>query len=764
MTRAGDGALRGLRVVEVADEISGPYCGKLLADLGAEVTKIEAPGGDSLRRWGPFPGGQPDPDRCGLFEYLNAGKRITVLDTASDSGGAAARRLIGDADVLIEAGATALSPHDPGLVVVRISNFGQHSPFRDRAETPLTMQAAAGWISARDPDRPPVQAGARIAEYVAGAYAALGALTALRIAPADRVTEVDISVLEALLSTLPYPMLMAERMRALGLPSNVRQAPMLGVVRAADGWVGINCLTGQHWLDVCAMLELPEYGEQQFAIMMGGPERAEFYAAAQPWLSARTVADIVELSQALRIPAAPVADGADALHCPQYVKRDFFVDGGADGWSFRRPGPPFRLSKTPAVAADGQPSSRRPRTAAAADPSLPFAGLKVLDLTTFWAGGYLTCYLGAFGADVVKVESIQRPDGFRYSGALPIEGEDWYERGALWQATNLNKRDITLDLTSERGREIAYKLAEQADVVVENFSPRVVEQFGLDYASLIALRPDVIAVRMPGFGLDGPWRDYVGWALNIEQVSGMSAVTGYAQGPPCNVQGPADPIVGVHAGVALLAALEHRDRTGEGQLIEVAQIEVGAAVTAEPVIEYSMNGIVRPREGNRRRGYCQGVYPTDTDDAWVALSVRDDTDWSQLVDVMGCPGLRRDDHDVFDEVVAAWTRARSSTDIVAALQDRGIPAEQVTTPEQMYDMPGLDGRGYYEDFCHAVTGRHRYPGWPLRITPGPTRHHRLAPPTLGQHNDEILGGLGLSRDELAALRRDRVIGERVMSS
>ena len=194
-------------------------------------------------------------------------------------------------------------------MIVRISNFGQHGPFRDRDATPLTMQAISGWISARDPDRPPVQAGARIAEYVAGAYAALGALTALRIAPTGQVTEVDVSELEALLSTLPYPMLMSERMRALGLPTNVRQSPMLGVVRAADGWVGINCLTGQHWLDVCAMLGLPEYGEQQFAIMMGGPERAEFYAAAQPWLDERTVADIVELSQALRIPAAPVADG-----------------------------------------------------------------------------------------------------------------------------------------------------------------------------------------------------------------------------------------------------------------------------------------------------------------------------------------------------------------------------------------------------------------------------------------------------------------------
>jgi crotonobetainyl-CoA:carnitine CoA-transferase CaiB-like acyl-CoA transferase len=786
------GALDGLRVVEIADEISGPYCGKLFADLGAEVTKIEAPKGDSLRQWGPFSGHEPDPDRGGLFEYLNAGKLGTVLDVTCEGDAAAARQLIGDADVLIDAsapgtldksglGVEALQQINPRLVVVRISNFGQHGPFRDRAATSLTMQALSGWISARDPDRPPVQAGARIAEYVAGAYAALGALTALRIAPTDRVTEVDVSVLEALLSTLPYPMLQAERMRTLGLPSNIRSGPMLGVVRAADGWVGINCLTGQHWLDVCAMLGLAEFGEQQFAIMMGGPERGEFFAAAQPWLSERTVAEIVELSQALRIPAAPVADGASALECPQYAKRGFFVDGGTHDWSFRRPGPPFRLSKTPALPArraprlgDVSPSGHRPRRHAdpVADPSLPFAGMKVLDLSTFWAGGYLTCYLGAFGADVVKVESIQRPDGFRYTAAYPHEGDDWYERSALWQATNLNKRDITLDLTSPPGRELARRLAAQADVVVENFSPRVMEQFGLDYPSLAALRPDVIGVRMPGFGLDGPWRDYVGWALNIEQASGMSAVTGYADGPPCNVQGPADPIVGVHAGVALLAALEHRGRTGEGQLIEVAQIEVCAAVTAEPVIEYSMNGIVRPRDGNRQRGCCQGVYPTDTDDAWVALSVRDDTDWSQLVEAMGRPALLEDArlatadgraaaHDVFDQVVAAWTRTQAPTNIVAALRERDIPVEEVVAPERMYDLPELDARGYYADFEHAVTGWHRYPGWPFRITPGPARHHRFAPPTLGQHNDEILSDLGLSRDELVALRRDRVIGERV---
>jgi crotonobetainyl-CoA:carnitine CoA-transferase CaiB-like acyl-CoA transferase len=782
------GPLEGLRVVEIAGEIAGPYCTKLLVDLGADVTKIEPPSGDPLRRWGPFPGGVPDPDKSGLFEYLNAGKRGATLDFESDAS--SVRRLIADAYVLVEAlppgtldrcglDIQTLEALSPGLVVVRISDFGQSGPLRDRVATPLTMQAASGWINKRDPDQPPVQAGARISEYVAGAYAALGALTALRTRSTrtNRSVEVDVSVFESLLSTLPYPMLMAERMRNLGLPTNTRSAPMMGIVRAADGWIGINCLTGQHWLDVCAMLGLADYDEHQFAIMLGGPERAEFFAKAQPWLSERSVAEIVELCQALRIPAAPVNDGATVPQCPQYLERAFFVDGGGDDWSFRRPGAPFRLSKTPALPPRSAPalgaqtpvvtgSSDFIFAGVTADPSMPFAGVKVLDLSTFWAGAYLTCYLGAFGAEIVKVESIQRPDGHRYSGAWSFEGDRWYERSAQWQGTNLNKRDITLDLTSEQGRVLVRRLVREADVVVENFSPRVIEQFGLDYESLIGLKPDVILVRMPGFGLRGPWRDYVGWALNIEQTSGMSAVTGFADGPPCNLQGPADPIVGVHAGVALLAALEHRHRTGEGQLIEVAQIEVAACIAAEPVIEYSMNAVVQPREGNRCRGRVQGVYPTAADDEWVALCVRDDSDWAHMVEAMGRLDLLepRPAHDEFDTVVADWTRTHTAVEIVDALSTRRVPAEQVLTPDRMYDIPQLDARGYYEEVEHPVTGPHRYPGWPFTMTPGPARHHRFAPPTLGQHNEEILRGFGLTDDELEDLRAQHVIGEKALNA
>ncbi|WP_067889615.1 CaiB/BaiF CoA transferase family protein [Nocardia vaccinii] len=792
-------SLSGLRVIEITEEIPGPYCTKLLHDLGATVYKVESPAGDPMRLWGPFPGDTPDPRRSGLFCYLNSGKSGATADFASEIDRSAVYGLIADADILVEdlmpeqTGRSGLALDtetlqriNPNLVVIRISGFGRQGPLRDRRTTSLTMQAAAGWINPRELGRPPVQAGARIPEYIAGAYAAMGGLTALRVSGAtDRVVEVDVSIFESLLSTLPYPMLMAERLARLGLPTNAKAAPMLGIVRASDGWIGINCLTGQHWLDLCAMVGLPEFGEHQIAIMLGGPERGDFFAKVQPWLDERTVADIVELSQLLHIPAAPVNDGAGILRSPQYIEREFFAAGGDHDWRFQQPGPPFRLSKTPAVRGEPAPpqditvlaasARREPREPGrSSDVTLPFSGLKVFDMSTFWAGAYLTCYLGAFGAEVIKVESIQRPDGHRYSGSIVRDQDDWYERGPLWQGTNLNKRDLTLDLNSDAGRSLARKLIAEADVVVENYSPRVVEQFGLDYESLTAIKPDVIMVRMPGFGLAGPWRNYVGWALNIEQLSGMSAVTGYPDGPPCNIQGPADPIAGVHAAVALMGALEHRRRTGEGQLIEVAQIEAGAAVTAEPMIEYSLTGRLRGREGNRHRSYPQGVYPTAVDDDWVALTVRDDSDWAGVLRSIARPELSGDprlsttaqrlaNHDLFDEIINNWTAEREPEEIVTTLSEHGVPAERVLTPDRMYDLPQLEARGFYQELEHPITGPHRYPGWPFRITPGPHHHHRSAPPTLGQHNTEILHGLGLSDTELAELSEQHIIGNRLLN-
>ncbi|WP_297826959.1 CoA transferase, partial [Mycobacterium sp.] len=236
----------------------------------------------------------------------------------------------------------------------------------------------------------------------------------------------------------------------------------------------------------------------------------------------------------------------------------------------------------------------------------------------------------------------------------------------------------------------------------------------------------------------------------------------------------ADPIAGVHACVALLAALEHRRSTGEGQLIEAAQIEVGAAVTAEPVIEYSLTGSVRAREGNRHREYAQGVYATSNVDEWVALSVRDDADWLAILDATDRPDLRddprfatakarRENHDEFDGLLTDWTRGRPADELVATLGRHGVPAERLLTADQMYDVEQLDARGFYQDLDHPITGRHRFPGWPFRISPGPAHQHRTAAPTLGQHNAEVLGALGLSDQEIAALCEQRIIGHRVLN-
>lgn len=786
-------ALDGLRVVELGGEIASSYATKLLADLGADVVKAEPRTGDPLRHWTPFP---DDIGRAGLlFQYLNGGKRSCVVDLDTAVGAAWLRDTIADADVLVESlgpgrleglGIDLAPPqgtHRP-LAVVRIAPYGQAGPYVGRPTSALVLQALGGWVSSHGvPGMDPVQVGARIHEYAAGTYAAAAALTAFRSARRAQTTTVaDLAVMECLVGTLAYPNLVLEDTLAAGLtPPQARHFPLPGIVRCRDGWVGINALTGQHFIDACTMFELDEFGPRQAELAGGGPLLDEFYARLEPWLLARDAADIVELSQAFRVPAAPVGDGRMLLGYAQFRERPFFVDDG----NVTMPGPPYRLSATPACrrgpapalgqldAIESEPSPVPALVSRPADGALPFAGLRVVDLGTFWAGPYCTMYLGALGADVIKIESTRRPDGFRFSGAVPEMGVDWYERSGVFAGTNLNKRNVTLELTTDEGRALLRRLIEQADVVLENFSARVVEQFQLGYEQVRAINPDVIMVRMPGFGLVGPWRDYVGWAMVIEQATGMASVTG-PPNRPMHPGGPADPIIGMHAAVAVQAALEHRTRHGEGQLIEVAQLETGANLTAELVVEWSAHVRALPRRGNRDpHAAPQGVYPCQPGDAgseWVAITVVDDEQWAAFAAVVAGEGWvnglalrtavgRRAHHDQLDEAVTAWTRRHAVHDAVSQLTSIGIPAARVLTVPRMFDDPQLVARRYYVALDHARTGRRRYPGWPVRFSFTPVQH-RAGAPTMGEHNAEILGGeLGLSDTELAHLARDGVIGD-----
>jgi crotonobetainyl-CoA:carnitine CoA-transferase CaiB-like acyl-CoA transferase len=757
------GALAGLRVVELGGGIAAGYATKLICDLGADVVKVEPPEGDELRR--------TDAD---LFGYLNAGKRSLVGDGANAPPCDLA---ITSGELLPAAGAT-----------LRISPFGQ--PGGDGEVTDLTLQAMGGWVSAHGiPGHNPVMVGGRLPEYVAGSYAACAALTAHRAAvDLAQPVHVELSMLECLVGTLAYPMLFLETLTALGLPPpDARYSVLPGIVRCRDGWAGINALTGQHWQDICVVMEADEFAGQQRQLGWGGPELAGFFARVQPWLDSRSVEEVVDLCQAMRIPAAPVGDGATLPQFAQFRERRFFT-----GTTPVVPGPPYRLSATPAGPAGPAPRLGERVVGGAAPPTgatvgfregyMPLAGLRVIDLGTFWAGPYVGLYLGAMGADVIKLESVQRPDGFRFSAAFPQEGADWYERSGLWQATNLNKRGITLDLGRPEGVELAQRLVEGADVVIENFSARVVEQFSLGYEDVRRLRPDVIMVRMPGFGLEGPWRDYVGWAMAFEQASGMAQVTG-AGSRPINPGGFLDPVVGMHGAVAVQAALAHRERTGEGQLIEIAQVEVGACLTAEQVIEHSLRGTVMAGLGNRHPRWApQGVYRCAPDAAalgrldgeWVALSVRDDREWAALVEAMGGPAWtsdvvlatvegRRRAHDAIDAGLTEWMSGLTPATVVAILRPLGVPVATLLTAPLMYSEPRLAARSYYQAIEHPVTGTRRYPGWPMQFSFGPLTPHCRRAPTLGEHNDEVLGGLpGVGPDELAVLRSSGVIGERML--
>jgi crotonobetainyl-CoA:carnitine CoA-transferase CaiB-like acyl-CoA transferase len=302
------------------------------------------------------------------------------------------------------------------------------------------------------------------------------------------------------------------------------------------------------------------------------------------------------------------------------------------------------------------------------------------------------------------------------------------------------------------------------------------EGWGLDYEALRALRPDVIQVRMPAFGLRGPWRDRVGWAQTMEQTSGMAWVTGFEDDTPETPTGPSDPLGGGHALVALLLALAHRSRTGEGMLVESPLFGAALSVTAEQVVEQSAYGTLRSREGNRGPGSPQGVYrcqgtlPDGREDRWIALAVESETQWLGLVSVLGSPDWahdpllssssgRRSRHDEIDAHLSAWCSSRTSDEIVSALWSADVPVAKVVVGQELAESPQLEAREWWSSLTHPVTGPSLHAATPARIAGLHRQLHRRPAPLLGEHNREILVELlGISEDEYQGLARDNVIG------
>jgi crotonobetainyl-CoA:carnitine CoA-transferase CaiB-like acyl-CoA transferase len=739
----------GLRVVDLSTGIAGGYCSKLLADLGADVVKLEPSEGDPLRRHSATGsvGKDGDPDGV-LFRYLHTSQRSVVAEDKDRI-----RSWVESADIVLESflpgAAEELGIVGVAPVTVSISSFGRGGPDSELSLPEEVLQARSGSLSNHGHmDKPPLTVGGQLGEYVTGAFAALGAVTAWwRASRTGNAEHVDVSMLEAMQYTLvTVPTIMARFPG--GHMISFRWVMLPGNEPTGDGkFVGITTVTTQQWRSLLRVMGRDDLvGDEELMSMLGRFKRAaEVNEAIRSWTMQRTADEVVEKCAEGRVPAAVVGNGQLLPTFVQLAERRAFERQPAS--NFVRPRAPFRFSAlrdrvmTPAPRLGEQdgdpiPGPRPVGGTPGAVGERPFTGVRVLDFTAFWSGPFATAWWSAMGADVVKVESAQRPDGIRFSAAVRPKVEPrYYEMAGLFHATNLGKRGITLDLGQPEGLALARRLIERSDIVCENFTPRVMDGFGLDYEAMRAIRPDVIVLRLPAFGLEGPWRDRPGFAQTMEQITGMAWLTGYGGGPPIIPGGFVDPAVGVHAAIALVAALEHRDRTGEGQLVEMPMIEVAAAMTAEQVAEYSAYGELLGRRGERGVYRCEGE-----GEQWVAVHLASDP----------LPTEER----------ATWCAQRPPDQAAKELLDAGIPAAAMVPAFMVLDDPQLRARRYFEPVTHPLVGEHEYPGWPMRFSGGPDRYWRDPAPLLGQHNDEVLRGeLGVGDDELARLRQQHVIGD-----
>ena len=780
--------LEGLHVIEVSGNGAAALAAKHFADWGARVTILEPAGGTPLRQEPPYY--ELDGERrSATWEWLSRGKTSVRVGSEGPLSASDALELCKRADaVLIESELTesvlGLAPaqlreHFEGTTTcLLISPFAADGPYARYRAGDLGISALGGWMAVLgDPGREPLRPGGGLVARVTGIYALLAALVGLRhVRQGAAAPFIDLSAQAVAASMVSAPWLV-KSMAGFDYERTGNRWP-LGVMECADGYVGIPPLTGAHWELLCQLLGLedvlehPKGRDPAYRARHGD----ELYERVRPWLRERTRGQVFEEAQAWRLPAAPVQTIDERLACPQLEARGFWRDIEIDGRVVKTPRVPYRVSGLSAIEREphieagsvdlGEARGATGRSNGAPPP--PFEGVRVLDLTSFWSGPYATSLLGSLGADVMKVESAQRPDPYRYT-LVPRAKERWYEWSPVWNDCNCDKRGITLDLTSSAGSALLERLVRRADIVISNFANRVMPNLGLTNERLLSMNPRVIAVTMPGYGADGPWGEYVGYAIPFEQLI-CGSMTGYADGAPSYAAGFCDPLVGIHAVAAIELALQERERTGKGVEVEIPQCEVLDSLFAPEQIAVQMGAPVPARRGNKHEWMApHDAYATAGDDEWITIAVGSDEEFSRLAGVLGQPDLAHDarfatapgrkQHEAaLDESISAAVAGRESVELERALQDAGVMGCRVVKAYRLAEDAGLRHAGFLQTITREATGAHTFKTWPFRFSSIDVSHKR-PPPHLGEHNIEVLGGeLGLSDEEIGRLKDEHVIG------
>jgi crotonobetainyl-CoA:carnitine CoA-transferase CaiB-like acyl-CoA transferase len=409
----------------------------------------------------------------------------------------------------------------------------------------------------------------------------------------------------------------------------------------------------------------------------------------------------------------------------------------------------------------------------------PLQGVRAIVLTQAWAGSFCTELFGLLGADVIQVESRQRLDSWRggtFNGQVPsplqgrAEVQESWNTNSLYNSVNLNKRCITLDLSRPEGVDLFRRLVPFADIIAENFSPRVMGNFGLDYASLKKIKPDVILVSLSAYGATGPYANIPGIGGTIEPMAGMSNLLGYDDGPPLNSgQMYPDPVAGYYGAAAALLALRHRDRTGVGQYVDLSMQEANMTFIADALIDYSLNRRVRGRIGNRHVSLApHNIYPC-RDEAWIAIAARNRDEWVRLSEAAGRPewlkderfldnAARKRNEAALDAEIRSWTADWDAPELENHLVEAGLAAAKVARTDEVRANPQLGDRGFIVEVEHAQTGRLEYVGVPMRFSATPGRVARTAP-IHGEHCWEVFSRLlGMSQEEYGRLVEEGITG------
>lgn len=791
--RIREGALADLRVLDLATG-GADYCGKLLADLGADVVKIEPPGGDAGRR-------RDESGRL-AFAYANGNKRSIVLDLDVEADREHLRGLAETADLVLESHAdgflearglawSELARRNPRLVLTSITGFGRTGPQRGYRSNDLVASALGGaMISIGDPADPPVRLASHQADVITATLAAGSSLVAL--AHRDRTglgQHVDVSSLEAMAAITHIAGVgkwleddVVPKRVGTGLVASVPS----GAYRCKDGLVYLMVNRPAHWEALAKWIHERTGNEEVLLPDFRGPSsnRLPFRELLDVFIGdlteQLTVAEAYHEGQRRHIAFTPVNTAARILADEHLAARSFFQSLELeDGRRLRAPGAPYRFSRTPwriarpvpKADADRQAVSDETATrarAASASPSpsgaasAALAGLRVVEFGTGLAAPWIGRILAWAGADVIKIESHGHPDVPRLfvpprhpeQGTQP-ECSPWFTD---WSA---GKRFVALDLRKPEGAELARRIVDRSDAVIANYSTGVLDKLGVGYAALSARNPGLVMLESNGYGESGPFAKYVTWGPNIEALSGLGSFSGFPH-RDCTISHFAypDPLSALHGLVALMAALRERGRSGRGQVVHMSQFETAVAAIGPLLLESAATGQEPPRLGNRERDRAPyGCFPCRGDDRWCVIGVEDEADWRRLVAEMGTPAWAREPRFAtmaarvanaaeLEAKIADWTREQDDYAVMERCQRAGIAAGVVQSAEELFRRdPQLAARNFFEAIPHFKRGTVHASGIPLGLTATPGRTP-FSGSSIGHDNEAVLRGVaGLSQAE-----------------